>query len=88
MSLLNLLQYCFCFMLWFFCHEACGILASCPGIEPSPPTLEVLTTGLLPQEVPQMSYLKELGVWSQKYSRIVLPLLNTTFAGCGNSVQE
>ena len=26
-SLLNLLQYCFCFMFWFFGHEACGILA-------------------------------------------------------------
>ena len=23
----NLLQYCFCFMFWFFDHEACGILA-------------------------------------------------------------
>ena len=32
---------------WCFGHEACGILASQPGIEPAPPTLEgeVLTTG-------------------------------------------
>ena len=46
-SLLNLLQYCFCFMFWFFDHEACGILAPQPGIEPTPPVLEdkVLTIG-------------------------------------------
>ena len=33
---------------WFFGHEACGILATRPGIEPTPPALEgkVLTTGL------------------------------------------
>ena len=45
-SLLNLLQYCFCFMFWFFVHEACGILAPQPGIEPTPAALEgeVLTT--------------------------------------------
>ena len=46
-SLLNLLQYCFCFMFWFFGPGACGILAPQPGIEPAPPALEgkVLTTG-------------------------------------------
>ena len=46
-SLLNLLQYCFCIMFWFFGHEACGILAPQPGIEPTLPALEVevLTTG-------------------------------------------
>ena len=46
-SLLNLLQYCFCFMFWFFGREACGILAPRPGIKPTPPALEgeVLTTG-------------------------------------------
>ena len=34
-------------MFWFFGHEARGILAPPPGIEPSPPALEgeVLTTG-------------------------------------------
>ena len=34
-------------MFWFFGHEACGILAPQPGIEPVPPALEVkvLTTG-------------------------------------------
>ena len=46
-SLLNMLQYCFCFMFWFFGPEACGILAPQPGIELVPPALEgeVLTTG-------------------------------------------
>ena len=34
-------------MFWFFGHEACGILAPRPGIEPAPSALEgeVLTTG-------------------------------------------
>ena len=34
-------------MFWFVGFEACGILASLPGIEPTTPTLEgeVLTTG-------------------------------------------
>ena len=47
-SFLNLLQYCFCFMFWFFGHEACGILAPLPGIKPTTPALEgeVLTSGL------------------------------------------
>jgi len=46
-SLLNLLQYCFCFMFWCFGHETCEILAPLPGIEPIPPALEdkVLITG-------------------------------------------
>ena len=46
-SLLNLLQYCFCFMFRFFGREERGILAPWPGIEPAPPALEgeVLTTG-------------------------------------------
>ena len=46
-SLLNLLQYCFCFMFWFFGFQSCGILALWPGIELAPPALEgeVLTTG-------------------------------------------
>ena len=33
-------QYCFCCMFWFFGHEACGILAPQPGIEPAAPALE------------------------------------------------
>ena len=28
-------------MFWFFGHKACGILASWPGIEPSPPAQQV-----------------------------------------------
>ena len=46
-KVLNLLQYCFCFMVWLFGCKACGILASPPGIEPAPPVLEgeVVTTG-------------------------------------------
>ena len=44
-ALLNLLQYCFCFIFWFFGCETCGILALQLGIEPAPPALagEVLT---------------------------------------------
>ena len=37
---LNLRQYCFCFMFWFFGHKACGILAPWLGIKPVPPALE------------------------------------------------
>ena len=37
-SLLNLLQYCFSFMFWFFGHKACGILIVWPGIKPAPPS--------------------------------------------------
>ena len=46
-SLLNLLQYCFCFMSWFLGPKACGILTPWPGIEPAPSALEgkVLVTG-------------------------------------------
>ena len=46
--LLNWLQYCFCFLFWFFGHKACGILASWLGIEHTPHALEgqVLTTEL------------------------------------------
>ena len=40
--LLNLLQYWFCFMFGlFFGLEACEILSLWPGIEPTPPALEV-----------------------------------------------
>ena len=45
---LNLLQYCFWDFFFFFGHEACGISAPQPEIEPATPVLEgkVLTTGL------------------------------------------
>ena len=41
-----MLQYCFCFMFWFFDHKACGIFAPQSRIEPARPALEgeVLTT--------------------------------------------
>ena len=54
-SLLNLLQYCFCFMFWYFGHEACGILAPQPGIEPAPLALE---GGFLSREVPLQCFLE------------------------------
>ena len=46
-SLLNLLQYCFCFMFCFFPPQACVILAPQSGIKPATSALEgeVLTTG-------------------------------------------
>ena len=52
-SLLNLLQYCFCFMSWCFGWEACGISAPWLGIEITTPALEeVLTTGLPRKSAP------------------------------------
>ena len=39
-SLLTLLQFCFCFVFWFFGGKASGILAPWPGIEPATPALE------------------------------------------------
>ena len=46
-SLLNLWQYCFCFMFWYFGQEACETFVPQPGIKPAPPALEgkVLTIG-------------------------------------------
>jgi len=46
-SLVNLLQYCFRFMFWFFLREACWISAPQPGIELASSALEgeVLATG-------------------------------------------
>jgi len=46
-SLLNLLQYCFCFMFCFFWPQCMWDLGSQPGIEPTSPVVEgeVLTTG-------------------------------------------
>ena len=39
MFLLNLLQYCFGFMIWLFGREAYGILASKTGIESVSPCI-------------------------------------------------
>jgi len=46
-SLLKLLKYCFCVLFQLYGHEARGILAPEPGIEPTTPALElaILTTG-------------------------------------------
>ena len=57
-SLLNLLQYCFCLLFWFFGREACGMLTPRPGIEPNPPALEgkALTTGF-PGKPPPKGFL-------------------------------
>ena len=46
-SVLNLLQYCFCCVFWFFGPQACGILAPQPETKPTSLSLEgrVLTTG-------------------------------------------
>ena len=69
-SLLNLLQYCFCFMLWFFGHKACGILAPRPGIKPvPPPAVEAQSLNhWATREVPQISYLYVCsflsGIWT------------------------
>ena len=56
--LLNLLQYCFCFMFQFFDHKACVNLAPRPGIEPALPALEgkILTTGWLPGKSQPLSW--------------------------------
>ena len=42
---IDLLQYCFCLILFYFifCHEACGILDPQPEIVPDPPALEGLS---------------------------------------------
>ena len=47
MPLLNLLQYCSCFIFQFFGCEACGTLPPRPEIKLTPPALEgkVLTSG-------------------------------------------
>ena len=46
-SLLNFLQYSFCFLCWCSGHETCGILTPWPGNRTCSPSLEddVLTTG-------------------------------------------
>ena len=36
-TMLHLWPHCFCFLFWFFGHEACGILVPRPGIEPACP---------------------------------------------------
>ena len=70
-SLLNFLQYCFCFMFWFFGGEACGILASQPRIKPILPALEdeVLPTGPPGKSLPQIFI--SWGQLAQDYGSLV-----------------
>ena len=65
----NLLEYCFCFLFWFFGHEACGILAPQPGMGPVPPASEdkVLTTGP-PGKSPTLIYLIWQPQWPFSFS--------------------
>ena len=59
---IGFITYCFHFMFWCFDHKARGILASWPGIEPTPPALavKVLTTG-----PPGKSW--DDGIWLGRY---------------------
>ena len=60
-------------MFWFPGHEACGILAPWPGIEPAPPALEgkVLTTGLSGKS-PTMNYFWNIQVEAEFFARSFL----------------
>ena len=54
---INLLQYCFCFIFWFFGREAYGILAPQLGVESEPPALEsILLTHWTTRAVPLMTF--------------------------------
>ena len=57
-------------MFWFFGHEACGILAPQPGIEPAPPTLEgkVLSTG--PPGKSQMCIIYTTHTYGEREGRV------------------
>ena len=84
-TLLDLLQYCFCVMFWFFGCEACGILVPGPGIKPVPPALqgEVLTTGL-PGKSQYMPFKSKLYFYSSfkfaaKFSRRYRDIPNTPY---------
>ena len=83
-SLLNFLQYCFCFMFQFFGQEACGILAPSPGIEPISPALEdeVLTTGApgnpRTQRLPELMVVHK-GQSESAFSPCLLPIPSLAF---------
>ena len=57
MSLLNSLQYCFCYMLCFFGCKAYELLAPGPGTESIPPALEGEVLTMDHQESPQCFFL-------------------------------
>ena len=46
----------FLFMLWFFGHEACGILAPLPGIETTTPALEGSLNHWTARQVPKLLF--------------------------------
>ena len=75
---LNLLQYCLCFMFWFFGHKACGILFPRSGIEPTTSAFEgkVLTTRL-PEKFPHVVLLLFFNVY------LFICLHQVLVAGCG-----
>ena len=78
-SLLNSLQYHFCFMFWFFGCKVCGILTSQPGIHPAPPALEgdVLTTGPAPpRKVPNFISLLGKYIYRERNSQMISVQLN------------
>ena len=77
------------FMLCFFGHEACGILAPRPGIEPTVPALggEVLTTGLLGESLYTFFLEQELQTFFCEGPETILGFVaatgNTEIQGCG-----
>ena len=81
-SLLNLLQYCFCFMFWFLGHKAYGFLAPRTGIEPAPPALEgKVLNHWTAREVPVFAFLEPLSfvevdivAWDPYYAALLLHL--------------
>ena len=86
-SLLNLLQFCFCFVFWFFGHhEACGTLGPRQGIEPETTALEgeFVTTGP-PGKFQQLPISIPL-VPSPDFSLMSIPSLNIT--GCTGPVEK
>ena len=61
-TLLNLLQYCLCLTSWLW-SQACGTLASRPGVEPAPPALEGKVSTTEPPRKPLLYFL--MGAMSQ-----------------------
>ena len=84
---MNLLQYCFRLMFWFFGHEACGIFAPQPQKELAPPSLEgqVPTTGSpeKPLKMPPDCNLPVIFSKKQcdKYKRMLVAACNSRRAG-------
>ena len=73
-------------MFWFFGHEVCGILASWPGIEPTPSVYEgeVLTTGQ-PGNSQQVSVLSFIKKHRERVAVFRCPLIPCFPCGCSVS---